>query len=84
MLELLVRWANEHIAHEESMIGAGADDSNVDPVSFIPAGEAIDDIYSVPGIQIVNGALSVDFPHLQKSSLLASKSELESTCPKGK
>lgn len=48
------------------MISTGADDANIDPVSFIPTGEAIDDINSVPGIQIVDGAFSVDFPHLSK------------------
>lgn len=69
MLELFLRWADEHVAHEESMISTGADDPNVDPVSFIPTGEAIDDINSVPGIQIVDRAFSVDFPHLQMSPL---------------
>lgn len=66
MLELLLRWADEHVAHEKSMISTGADDANIDPVSFIPTSEAIDDINSVPGIQIVDGAFSVDFPHLSK------------------
>lgn len=64
MLELFLRWAYEHVAHEKSMISTGADDPNINPVSFIPTGEAIDDINSIPGIQIVDGALSVDFPHL--------------------
>lgn len=63
-LELFPRWTDEHIPHEQSMIRSGAYDADIDAVSFVPACEAIDDVDSVSGVQVVNGALAVDFPNL--------------------
>jgi len=48
------------------MVGTGADDSNIDPVSLIPASEAIDNVDSIPGVEIVDGAFSVDSPDLPR------------------
>jgi hypothetical protein len=46
------------------VIGTGADDSNADAVPLIPAGEAIDNVDTVPGIEVVNSSFSVDLPDL--------------------
>ena len=48
------------------MVGSRADDADSDPVAFVPAGEAINDIDSVPCIEIVDSALAIDFPDLGK------------------
>jgi len=50
VLELLPRGADEHVAHEEGMVGTGADNTNVDPVALVPAGEAINNVNAVPGV----------------------------------
>lgn len=46
------------------MIRSGADDSDIDTVALVPSGEAINDVYSVAGVQIVDRAFSIDFPDL--------------------
>ena len=48
--ELFSRWPDEHVTHEESMVGSGTDDSNVDAVPLIPSSKAIDDIDTIPCI----------------------------------
>ncbi len=63
-LELFPRWTDEHIPHEQSMVRSGAYDADIDAVPFVPACEAIDDVDSVSGVQVVNSALAVDFPNL--------------------
>lgn len=64
VLELLARGADEHVAHEESMVGAGADNTDADAVSLVPAGEAIDNVDAFPGVQVVDSTLTVDLPDL--------------------
>jgi len=46
------------------MVGAGADNAHLDSVALIPSCEAVDDVDSVSGVQIVNGTFSVDLPDL--------------------
>ena len=48
------------------MISPGADDSNIDAVSLIPSCKAIYNIDSIPGVQIVDSAFSIDFPDLPR------------------
>jgi hypothetical protein len=50
------------------MVGARANHADLDPVALIPASEAIDDVYPVAGIEVVDGALAVDSPDLGKSA----------------
>lgn len=64
VLELLGRRADEHVAHEEGMVGTGADDPDADPVSLIPAGKAVDDVDAVARVEIVDSAFAVDAPDL--------------------
>ena len=59
--------ANEHIPHEKGMVSAGADDSNIDSISLIPAGKTIDDIDAISRIQIVNSPFAVDSPDLNEN-----------------
>lgn len=64
VLELLAAGANQHVAHEESVVGASADNANADLVAFVPAGVTIDNIDAVTGVQVVDSTLTVDTPDL--------------------
>lgn len=64
VLQLLRRRTDEHVAHEQSMVGTGADHTDADAVSLVPAGETVDDIDTVASVEVVNGALTVDPPDL--------------------
>jgi hypothetical protein len=64
VLELFSRGTNQHVAHEQSMVGASADNAHADPVALVPAGEAIDDVDALAGVEVVNGTLTVDAPDL--------------------
>lgn len=48
--ELFPWWADEHVAHEESMVGTSADDSDSDSVLLIPSCISINNIDAVSGI----------------------------------
>ena len=47
VLELLAAWADEHVAHEEGMVSAGADDANANAVALVPAGVSINDVDAI-------------------------------------
>lgn len=64
-LEFLGRGADKHVAHEESMVGTGADNADIDAVAFIPSSEAVDNVDAISGVEVVDGAFSVDSPHLR-------------------
>lgn len=64
VLKLLSRGPDKHVSHEESMVGASADNADVDPVALVPASEAIDNVDAVAGVQVVDGSLPVNLPHL--------------------
>lgn len=64
VLQLFARGPNKHVPHEEGVVGTGADDPHADAVSFIPAGEAIDNVDAIASIQVVDGSFSVDLPDL--------------------
>jgi hypothetical protein len=48
------------------MVGTGADDAYAYPVALVPAGEAINDVDAVPGVEVVNSTLTVDTPDLDE------------------
>ena len=50
------------------MIGSCANNSDIDSVSFVPSSETVDDIDTVPRIEIVDSPFSVDFPNLSNGS----------------
>lgn len=65
MLQLLPRGADEHVSHEQCMVGSGTDDAHMDSITFIPTCKAIDNIDPISGVEIVNRTLSVDAPDLK-------------------
>lgn len=67
MFEFLDGRTDKHVAHEQSMVSTGTDDSDSNSVAFIPSCKAIDDVDAVSCVQVVNGTFSVDSPHLQMS-----------------
>jgi hypothetical protein len=69
VLQVLSRRADQHITHEEGMVGASTHDTDAYPVTLVPAGKSIDDIDAVPGVEVVNGALAVDAPDLESQSV---------------
>ena len=66
VLELLLGRADKHVPHEEGMVGTSADNTDADAVSLIPAGETINDIDTVAGVEVVDSTLTVDTPDLSK------------------
>jgi hypothetical protein len=64
VLQLLTAGPDEHVAHEESMVGTRADNTNVDAVALVPAGETIDNIDTVASVEVVDSTLAVDTPDL--------------------
>lgn len=64
VLQLLAAGPDEHVAHEESMVGTSADNTDVDAVTLVPAGETIDNVDTVAGVEVVDSTLTVDTPHL--------------------
>jgi hypothetical protein len=64
VLKILWIGADEHVAHEKSVVGTGADDADLDLVLWIPSCETLNNVDAVAGIQVVNGTLAVDLPDL--------------------
>jgi len=62
--ELLGLGADEHVPHEQGMVGTCAHDTDVDPVALVPSGKTIDDVDTIPCVQIVHGTFSVNAPNL--------------------
>ena len=56
---------DEHVAHEERMVSTSANNTDLDPVALIPAGETVDDVDTVAGVEVVDGTLAVNSPDLQ-------------------
>ena len=51
------------------MVGSSRDDSNINPVTLVPASEAIDDIDTISSVEVVDGAFTVDFPDLSQKEV---------------
>jgi len=64
VLQLLTGRADKHVAHEESMVGAGADNADLDAVTLIPAGITVNDVDAIPGVEVIDSTLTVDLPDL--------------------
>jgi hypothetical protein len=64
VLQLLTARPDEHVAHEESMVSTRADNTDVDAVALVPAGETIDNVDAVTSVEVVDGTLAVDTPDL--------------------
>src|SRR2546421_5898894 len=50
VLQLFSRGADEHITHEQGVVGSSGNDSNIDPVTLIPSSKAINDIDAVSSV----------------------------------
>jgi len=59
-LELGSSRPDHHVLHEQGVVGAAADDSDLDPVGRVPACVAVDDEDVGASVEVVNGALTVD------------------------
>jgi len=59
--------ADKHVAHEESMVSAGADNADLDAVFLIPSCETVDDINAISSVEVVNGTFAVDSPYLSRT-----------------
>lgn len=61
-IKLEVAWAagKEITHHEEGVVGSGSNDSDLDSVFGIPAGETIEDIDIFSGIEVVDSSFSVN------------------------
>lgn len=89
VFELLTRRADEHVPHEQSMVGASADDTDADSVLLVPASIAINDVDAVAGVEVVDSTLSVDLPDLKSiivstyklASLIISLRHCFTSCP---
>ena len=64
VVELLTSRADKHVAHEQSMVGTGTDNTDADAVALVPAGETIDNVDTVASVEVVNSTLTVDTPDL--------------------
>lgn len=64
-LELLTGRADQHVAHEERMVGTGADNADLDAVLLVPTGITVNDVDAVAGVEVVDGTLAVDLPDLR-------------------
>jgi hypothetical protein len=65
VLKLLTSRADQHVAHEQGVVGASADNANANTVALIPASITIDDIDAVTGVEVVDSTLTVDTPDLE-------------------
>ena len=61
VLELFGGGPNQHVVHEERVIGPRADDADFDLVIGIPASEAIDHVKSLATVEVVDGASMQSF-----------------------
>ena len=69
VVQLLTGRTDKHVAHEESMVGTGANNPDLDTVALIPSGITIDDIDAVTGVEVVDSTLTVDPPDLERKGL---------------
>jgi hypothetical protein len=65
VLKLLTSRADQHVAHEQGVVGASADNADANTVALIPASIAVNDIDAVTGVEVVDSTLTVDAPDLQ-------------------
>jgi hypothetical protein len=64
VLKVFALWANEHVAHEQCMVGSSTDDADLDAVLLVPSGKTIDDVDAISGVEVINCTLTVDSPDL--------------------
>ena len=60
MREFLARRADQHGVHEERVIGPRADDADLQPMLRMPTCEGVDDIKTLAGVEVVDGAFAIE------------------------
>lgn len=60
VFELLGSWSDQHVVHEQGVVGSRCDDSDLDSVLGIPTGETVKDVDVFTGIQVIDGSFTVD------------------------
>mmetsp|Transcript_36643 Transcript_36643/g.66230 ORF Transcript_36643/g.66230 Transcript_36643/m.66230 type:complete len:201 (+) Transcript_36643:978-1580(+) len=60
VLQLLWAWADEHVVHEQSVVGPACNDADLVAVLRIPAGVAIEHVQALTSVEIINSTLTVD------------------------
>jgi len=65
MLQFTSIRTNEHISHEESVVGTSAHDSDLNSIFFIPSCIAVNDVDAIPCVQVIDSTFSVDSPYLE-------------------
>ena len=58
------------------MVCTSANNTDSDSVALVPSGIAIDNIDSVPGVQVINSTLAVDSPDLRRHDHVISRTSL--------
>ena len=58
------------------MVCTSANNTDSDSIALVPSGIAIDNIDSVPGIQVINGTLAIDPPDLKRHDHVISLTSL--------
>jgi hypothetical protein len=46
--------------HEQGVVCSGGNDSDLDPVFWVPAGISVKDIDVLPGVEVINSSFTVD------------------------
>ena len=53
--QFLLRRPDEHRVHEQRVIGTRADDAHLDAILRVPAGEAVEAVEPLAGVEVVDG-----------------------------
>ena len=60
LFQLLLRGPDHHVVHEQGVVGASADDPDLEAVTRIPTGVTVGDVQPLAGVEVVDGPLQVD------------------------
>jgi len=58
------------------VVCASANNTDPDSVTLVPSGVAIDNIDSIPGIQVIDSTLAIDSPNLERHDHVISQTSL--------
>ena len=59
LVEFVQRGPDQHVVHEEGVVGAAAQHADLQPAGWIPAGVAVAHVDLVPRVEVVDGPLAV-------------------------
>lgn len=65
MDQLLRLGPNEHVPHEQGMVGTSADNADSDSITFVPTSKAVNDVNSISSVQVVDSTFAVNPPNLK-------------------